>query len=314
MAQLRICDVGPRDGLQSERVVLPPARRAELCRRLAAAGMPAIEAVSFVRDDRVPAMAGAEEVLAGLPDLERSRLSGLVLNRCGYDRALACGLSEIAYAFPVTDTFGRRNQGQTVAEGIALARELSGRARADGLRIAIVLAGAFGCPFEGRVPTARVAEIAGAVHAAGPSELVLADSIGVGLPWQVRELVGAVRELGAGVGCHFHNTRNTGYVNALTAVECGVDRLDASIGGLGGCPFVPGATGNIATEDLVYLLSGMGHRTGIDLDALCGCARWLSEALGHALDGLVARAGDPCGLAGTGGDAAPAATGASAAA
>lgn len=295
--RLRIYEVGPRDGLQNEDVVLAPAQRAELCRRLLHAGVRSIEAVSFVRGDRVPTMAAAEEVLAGLHDVDRTSLSGLVLNRHGYDRAMAAGLRDVAYAFPVTDTFARRNQATTVEDALTVGHALCERARADGVRLAVVLSGAFGCPFEGAVSVARVTEIASIAAAAAPAEIVLADSIGVGLPWQVRELVTAVGEFGPEVGCHFHNTRNTGYVNALTAVECGASRLDASIGGLGGCPFVPGASGNIATEDLVYLLSGMGYRTGIDPEALRECSSWLEAVVGHRLDSLVAYAGDPCRLA-----------------
>lgn len=295
--QVHICDVGPRDGLQNEPTVLAPETRAQLCRQLACAGLPGIEVASFVREDRVPAMAGAERVVAAVSDLEGVTISALVLNDHGYDRALACGPCEIHYAFPVTDTFGRRNQGVTVAEGVATAARLAERARIDGVRLEVTLSAAFGCPFEGRVETERVIEVARAVHAAGPASIVLADSIGIGLPWQVRELVASVTALGAEVGCHFHNTRNTGYANALAAVEAGVRRLDASIGGLGGCPFAPGATGNIATEDLVYLLAGMGYRTGIAIDALRETSAWLASEVGHALDSMVARAGDPCGLA-----------------
>jgi len=200
-------------------------------------------------------------------------------------------VDEIHYAFPVTDTFALRNQNATVADSVALAGRLVARAREDGLRISVTLSVAFGCPFEGRVEPERVLQIAEQVQAAGPDEIILADTIGVGVPRQVRELVEGTRALGATVGCHFHNTRNTGIANALAAVESGAMILDASVGGTGGCPFAPRATGNIATEDLVYLLHGMGYETGVDLQALIACAEWLAERLGRELPGQVYRAG-----------------------
>jgi len=215
-----------------------------------------------------------------------------VLNERGYERALATGLREVHYAFPVTDTFAERNQGVTVAEAIAAGGRIVERAHADGLRVSVTLGASFGCPFEGRVPTATVLAAAEAVHGFGPDEILLADTIGTGVPTQVTELVGGVRALGATVGCHFHNTRNTGYANALAAVEAGVTLLDASIGGTGGCPFAPRATGNIATEDLVYMLQGMGIETGIELAALLETAEWLAGQLGKELPGLTYKAGD----------------------
>jgi (R)-citramalyl-CoA lyase len=288
-----VCDVGPRDGLQNDPTLLEPAVRADLCNRLAAAGVPLIEAVSFVDDRRVPAMAGAERVvalLAGTPAAER--LAGLVLNQRGYDRAIAAGLRTIHYAFPVTDAFARRNQNMTVEQGIALGIALAERARADGVRLSIALSAAFGCPFDGAVAARTVVDVAERVAAGKPDELSLADTIGVAVPRQVRELIAALAGLGPAIGAHFHNTRNTGYANALAAVEAGAAFLDASIGGVGGCPFAPRATGNIATEDLVYLLDGMGVETGIDLDALIDCARWLAERLGHDIAGQLAKAGN----------------------
>jgi len=289
--RVTIVEVGPRDGLQNEATILEPAVRAELCDRLAAAGLPRIEAASFVNPKRVPQMAGAEEVLAATQRRPGTIYAGLVLNERGYERAVAAGVDEIHYAFPVTDTFGLRNQNATVADSVALAGRLVARAREDGLRISVTLSVAFGCPFEGRVEPERVLQIAEQVQAAGPDEIILADTIGVGVPRQVRELVEGTRALGATVGCHFHNTRNTGIANALAAVESGAMILDASVGGTGGCPFAPRATGNIATEDLVYLLHGMGYETGIDLQALIACAEWLAERLGRELPGQVYRAG-----------------------
>ncbi|MFO7270397.1 MAG: hydroxymethylglutaryl-CoA lyase [Sphaerobacter thermophilus] len=289
--RVTIVEVGPRDGLQNEATILEPAVRAELCDRLAAAGLPRIEAASFVNPKRVPQMAGAEEVLAATQRRPGTTYAGLVLNERGYERAVAAGVDEIHYAFPVTDTFALRNQNATVADSVELAGRLVARAREDGLRISVTLSVAFGCPFEGRVEPERVLQIAEQVQAAGPDEIILADTIGVGVPRQVRELVEGTRALGATVGCHFHNTRNTGIANALAAVESGAMILDASVGGTGGCPFAPRATGNIATEDLVYLLHGMGYETGVDLQALIACAEWLAERLGRELPGQVYRAG-----------------------
>jgi len=288
---LIICDVGPRDGLQNEDTTLAPAVRAELCDRLAAAGVPRVEAVSFVNPKRVPQMAGAEEVMAAIDRREGTIYAALVLNERGYERALAAGVDEVHYAFPVTDEFARRNQNTTVEGALETSDILVNRAANDFIRITVTLSVAFGCPFEGAVDPDRVLEIARRVAATGPDEIVLADTIGVGVPSQVETLVGGVAALGATVGAHFHNTRNTGYANAVAAVEAGATVLDASLGGTGGCPFAPRATGNIATEDLVYLLHGMGHETGIDLDALIGHAVWLGEQLGKELPGQLHKAG-----------------------
>jgi (R)-citramalyl-CoA lyase len=286
-----ICEVGPRDGLQNESVTLDPATRAELCDRLVATGVRRLEAVSFVSPKHVPQMAGAEEVLAQAKTRERAVFAGLIVNERGYERAVAARVDEVVYAFPVTDSFAARNQNSTVAEAVEVARRLVGRAREDGLGVTVTLGAAFGCPFEGAVDPGRVRELAAQVQDAGPDEIVLADTIGVAVPRQVKPLVAAVRELGATVGCHFHNTRNTGYANAMAAVEAGAVGLDASIGGIGGCPFAPNATGNIATEDLVYALHGSGIETGIDLEAACDCTAWLAEQLGKPLPGMVYRAG-----------------------
>ena len=250
-----------------------------------------MEAVSFVHPDRVPQMAGAEEVMAGLQRDRDTIFAGLILNERGYERALASGVDEVHYAFPATDTFCERNQATTLARARELAGRLCDRAHADGLRITVTIGASFGCPFEGRVKPQRVFELAEEVQAHHPQEIVLADTIGVGVPSQVRELVSGVSALGATVGCHFHNTRNTGYANALAAVEAGVALLDASCAGTGGCPFAPRATGNIATEDLIYLLHGMGHRTGVELEAVIATAAWLAEALAKELPGQTYKAG-----------------------
>jgi hydroxymethylglutaryl-CoA lyase/(R)-citramalyl-CoA lyase len=289
--QLTICDVGPRDGLQNEATTLAPAVRAELCDRLAAAGVPRVEAVSFVNPKRVPQMAGAEEVMAAIDRRPGTIYAGLVLNERGYERALAAGVDEIHYAFPVTDEFCARNQNSTVAEAVETSAGIVARAKDDGVRVTVTISVAFGCPFEGAVDPGHVLDVAGRVAATKPDEIVIADTVGVGVPSQVETLVAGVAALGVPVGCHFHNTRNTGFANAVAAVAAGATVLDASLGGTGGCPFAPRATGNIATEDLVYLLHGMGHETGIDLDALIGHAAWLGEQLGKELPGQLHRAG-----------------------
>jgi (R)-citramalyl-CoA lyase len=287
-----VCDVGPRDGLQNEATTLEPIVRAELCDRLAAAGLRRIEAASFVNPKLVPQMAGAEEVMAALHRKSGTSYAGLVLNEKGYERAVAAGVDEVHYAFAATDEFGRRNQNATTEEGLATALALVARARSERMPITVTLSVAFGCPFEGPVPAMRVLQIVDHLMALPPDEICLADTIGVGVPSQVKELVGGARSLGATVGAHFHNTRNTGYANAVAALEEGAVSLDASVGGAGGCPFAPKATGNIATEDLVYLLRGLGVDTGIDLDALIATSQWLAGRLGKELPGMVARAGD----------------------
>jgi isopropylmalate/homocitrate/citramalate synthase len=289
---LIVCDVGPRDGLQNEATTLEPAVRAELCDRLAAAGLKRMEAASFVNPKLVPQMAGAEEVMAALHRKPGTSYAGLVLNEKGYERAVSAGVDEVHYAFSAADEFGRRNQNATTDEGLKTALALVARARSERVPITVTISVAFGSPFDGPVPARRVLEIVEHLMAVPPDEVCLADTIGVGVPAQVRELVRGARSLGASVGAHFHNTRNTGYANALVALEEGVISLDASVGGAGGCPFAPKATGNIATEDLVYLLRGMGVDTGIDLDALIQTSRWLGQKLGKELPGMVARAGD----------------------
>src|SRR3954464_13744206 len=283
-----LCDVGPRDGLQNEAAALEPAVRAELARRLAAARLPRVEAVSFVRDDRVPQMAGAEEVVEALDLAGATRYSGLVLNERGYDRLVASSLAEVHVAFAVTESFQQRNAGSSVEDGLAAANAIAARARADGIEATVTLSVAFGCPFEGRVDEGRVAQLASEVDA---DEVVLADTIGVATPGQVRRLTARVAANGRRVGGHVHNTRNTGHAHAVAALEGGADGLDASVGGLGGCPFAPKATGNIATEDLVYLLEGDGVDTGVELEALIAVSDGLGETLGRPLPGLLHRAG-----------------------
>jgi len=287
-----VCDVGPRDGLQNEARALEPGVRAELCDRLAATGLKRIEAASFVNPKLVPQMAGAEEVMAALHRQPGVSYAGLVLNDKGYERAVAAGVDEVHYALAATDEFGRRNQNATTEEGLKTALALVARARSERVPITVTISVAFGCPFEGRVPPERVMGIVERLMAIPPDEVCLADTIGAGVPSQVKELVGGATRLGATVGGHFHNTRNTGYANAVAALEEGVVSLDASVGGAGGCPFAPKATGNIATEDLVYLMRGLGFMTGVDLDALIATSQWLAGQLGKELPGMLARAGD----------------------
>ena len=290
--RVTVVEVGPRDGLQIEPEVLAPEVRAELVGRLARAGLRVIEAASFVDARRVPQMAGAEEVVAALDRVDGVTYAGLVLNERGYDRlAAAAALDEARFSFGATESFNQRNQNASVAESLAAAKAIVERARADGIRTAVTISVAFGCPFEGEVDAERVLELAAEVADAKPGTLVLADTIGVGVPRQVLGLVSRTAELGVPVGGHFHNTRNTGYANALAALEAGASVLDASVGGLGGCPFAPKATGNIATEDLVWMLEREGVDTGIDLDALIEVSRWLEGMLGRRLDGQLYRAG-----------------------
>ena len=276
-----VCDVGPRDGLQNEPETLAPAVRAELVNRLAAAGVPRIEAVSFVRDDRVPQMARAEEVVAAIDRRDGTEYSGLVLNERGYDRLHAAALDRVNVTLGATDTFNRRNANASLDEAVARTEAILARASEPAT---VTLSVAFGCPYEGRVDPGAVADLAARFHSA---EVVLADTIGVAAPSQVRALV----ERTHARGFHGHNTRNTGYANALAALEAGATVLDASTGGLGGCPYAPNATGNIATEDLVYLLEAEGIETGIDLDRLIETSQWLESQLGRRLEGYVYRAG-----------------------
>ncbi len=278
-----LCDVGPRDGLQNEPETLPAATRAELVGRLAAAGLPRVEAVSFVRDDRVPQMAGAEGVVAAVRrESGGAELSGLVLNERGWERFCATGLDRVNVTFAATESFNRANGNASLEE--ALSRVEAILAVAD-VPATVTISVCFGCPFEGRVDPGRVAELA--ARFTGRAEVILADTIGVATPSAVRSLVGRT----GAEGFHGHNTRNTGYANCLAALEAGASVLDASVGGLGGCPYAPRATGNVATEDLVYLLEGEGVETGVDLDALVAISTWLEGVLGRTLEGYVYRAG-----------------------
>jgi hydroxymethylglutaryl-CoA lyase len=304
VSDVEIVEVGPRDGLQNEARVLPTGTKAEFVRRALAGGVRRVEAASFVNPRLVPQMADAEAVMAALtapgflPDgIEREdvRFIGLVLNERGLDRALAAGVDEVNVVVAASETFSRRNQNASVGAMLDAAEAIAARAREAGVSRSLVVSTAFGCPFEGEVdPDAVLAVAARALHA-GYTEIALADTIGVGVPSQVRALVDGVRALpGADtvrLRAHFHNTRNTGYANALAALDAGVTALDASIGGIGGCPFAPDATGNIATEDLTYLLERSGHVTGLQLPALAATGTWIAHHLGIQAPALLGRAG-----------------------
>jgi hydroxymethylglutaryl-CoA lyase/(R)-citramalyl-CoA lyase len=282
VTRITLCDVGPRDGLQNEPETLAPGVRAELVDRLARAGLPRIEAVSFVRDDRVPQMAGAEQVVAAIERRDGVEYSGLVLNERGYERFRAAALDRVNVTFAATEAFNRANGNASLDEAVARVEAILAVA---GVPATVTISVCFGCPFEGPVDPGRVAELA--ARFAGRAEVVLSDTIGVATPSRVRALV----ERTGAEGFHGHNTRNTGYANCLAALEAGARVLDASVGGLGGCPYAPRATGNVATEDLVYLLEGEGVDTGVDLDRLIGVSTWLEALLGRTLEGYVYRAG-----------------------
>ncbi|MEJ2886303.1 hydroxymethylglutaryl-CoA lyase [Actinomycetospora aeridis] len=288
-----IVEVSPRDGLQNERALLETGAKIELIERAVSAGARRIEAVSFVHPKLVPAMADAEAVMEGLHRADGVSYIGLVLNRRGYDRAVQAGVDEVNVVVPASDGFAEANQNSTTEALTEVAEEVLAEAAGRDLFASLTIATSFGCPFDGEVDPDRVVEVARRGAAAGAKEIAIADTIGVGVPTQVRTLLDGVRSVApdALMRAHFHNTRNTGFANAVVALEWGVDWLDSSAGGIGGCPFAPAATGNIATEDLVYLLDRMGHPTGLDLDALLPIAGFLSDQLGYTVPALLPRAG-----------------------
>lgn len=294
-----IVEVAPRDGLQSDPTLLSTDDKVELITRALRAGMRRIEAVSFVNPKRVPQMADADAVMAALPrDLGASYI-GLVLNRRGFDRAVearerGAGVDELNVVVVCTDTFAMKNQNATTAEQIAAAVDIVGSANELGIPTSVTLAASFGCPYEGEVPVQRLVDVVAQVAAARPAEIAIADSIGVAVPTDVTERVAAVDAVigEATLRCHFHNTRNTGLANAAAAVLAGVRVLDSSLGGIGGCPFAPNATGNIPTEDLIYMLHRMGYPTGVDLDALAANVGWVEQVLDHPVPGYLSKAGN----------------------
>jgi hydroxymethylglutaryl-CoA lyase len=303
-AAVQIVEVGARDGLQNEREVIGTADKLDLITRLTAAGVRRIEVASFVNPARVPQMADGEGVIAALPDLPEVSYIGLCLNKRGVLRALATreggrrGVDEAGCVLVASDTFGQKNQGQTIAEGITQNREMLKLAREGGLVPQVTISAAFGCPFEGHVPPDTVVRLAAEMAEAHAVEIALADTIGVAVPAQVTDLVGRVAEAAPGVRlrAHFHNTRGTGIANAWAALQAGVTVLDSSLGGLGGCPFAPRATGNISTEELVYLLDRSGVATGLDLDSLIAVNHWFETVLGRPMPSLVAKAGNYTGV------------------
>jgi hydroxymethylglutaryl-CoA lyase len=276
-----------------EALTLATHVKSELVERLVRAGVRRIEVTSFVNPKKVPQMADAEALMATLHRPEGIIFTGLVMNRKGLERAIAAGCNEVGMVVLASDTFNRRNQGVSTEQSIADWRQIASAARAGGLRAQVCVSAAFGCPFEGEMPIARVLDIAERLAESDPVEICFADTIGVGVPTQVTELLGRARQRlpGMPLRCHFHNTRNTGYANAFAAIEAGVSTLDASIGGIGGCPFAPAATGNIATEDLLYLLERSGFQTGISLPTMIETACWLEAQLAHKVPGLLSKAG-----------------------
>lgn len=294
--ELTVMEVSPRDGLQNEATLLTTEQKLQLIDFALAAGCKRIEVASFVNPKVVPQMADAEAVCAGLPQRGDVRYTGLILNQRGYDRLRATGrVDEAGLVIAASDTFGERNQGMNIAAGVAMAQEVLQQGAAAGFPVQVTVAVAFGCPFEGNVPLQSVLDIVADLLPAQPVEIALADTIGVAVPGQVAETFARVRELvgpDVPLRAHFHDTRNTGIANAWAAWQAGVKTLDASIGGIGGCPFAPNATGNIATEDLVYMLNRSGVETRMGIDALLEGASWLSTALGKSVPSTLLRAGD----------------------
>jgi len=291
--RVEIVEVSPRDGLQSDGAVVATDAKVELITRAVDAGIRRLEAVSFAHPGRVPQMADAEDVMARVPRRDDVSYIGLVLNDRGFDRALAASVDEVNVVVVITDTFSGKNQSMTTAEAVSVWAAIAERARAAGLRTSVTLSAAFGCPYEGEVPVERLVEQAARVAEHGPDEIALADSIGVAAPNEVADRVAAVADVvgPAALRCHFHNTRNTGLANVAAAVDAGVRVVDASLGGIGGCPFAPNATGNIPTEDTAYMLERMGYDTGLDLGALIDSVPWLESLLDHPAPGLLAKAG-----------------------
>lgn len=294
MAAIEIVEVGPRDGLQNESVLLTTAQKLELIARAQSAGARRIEAASFVNPKLVPQMADAEAVAAGLARGDGTVFIGLVLNKRGALRALEAGMDELGAVCSTSDAFASRNQGMSAEDSLAMCCDVVRLARAHGRRAQITISTAFGCPFQGNIDPARVVDMARIAAAADPVEIAVADTIGVAGPGEVAALVAevlaAVKPLP--VRAHFHNTRNTGLANVWAAVQAGATVVDASLGGLGGCPFAPRATGNVPTEDVVYLLERSGYRTGLDVHRLIESSRWLADAMGRELPGMLGRAGN----------------------
>lgn len=292
--RVSIIEVGPRDGLQSEPEILSTESKLEFIGRAIDAGIRRMEVTSFVHPKRVPQMADAEDVIRGLPKRDDFTAIGLVLNKRGFDRARDVQIDEIGMAVIATETYNQRNNGTSIDGSVQAWLEMAAEAKKAGMRANVMISSAFGCPFEGEVPLQNVLDIVKRVLEEEPVELGFADSIGVGVPAQVTEMMGAVKEIAPDmpIRFHFHNTRNTGIANAQAAISAGVDSLDASIGGIGGCPFAPAATGNIATDDLLYLLDRSGVETGVSLDKIIETSLWLDEQLGsRGIPAMLPKAG-----------------------
>jgi hydroxymethylglutaryl-CoA lyase len=293
MSNIEMVEVGPRDGLQNESVLFTTSQKLELIGRALDAGTRRIEAASFVNPKLVPQMADAEAVAAALPRRDGVVFIGLVLNKRGALRAIEAGMDEVGAVCAASDGFASRNQGMTADASLAMCCEVVRLAREHGRRAQITISTAFGCPFDGEVNPLRVVEMARAAAAVGPVEIAVADTIGVASPGEVSIMVervaAAIKPLPVRV--HFHNTRNTGLANVWAAVQAGAQIVDASLGGIGGCPFAPRATGNVPTEDVAYMLQRSGYHTGLDLDRLIASARWLAGAMGRDVPGLLSRAG-----------------------
>jgi len=291
--QVSIIEVGPRDGLQSEPEILTTDAKVEFINRAVDAGIRRLEVTSFVHPKKVPQMADAEALIRALPKRDDVIYIGLVLNRRGFDRARDVQIDEIGMAVVASDTYNQRNQGVPTSESIKAWLDIAKDAKAAGMRANVMVSSAFGCPFEGEVPLQRVLDIVDQIMEGDPVELGIADSIGVGVPDQVSELIAAVkaRTSGVPIRCHFHNTRNTGLANAKAALDGGVASLDASIGGIGGCPFAPAATGNIPTDDLLYMLDRSGVETGVSLEKIIATSNWLVEQLGRGVPAMLPKAG-----------------------
>lgn len=291
---IEIVEVGPRDGLQNDPVLMPTDVKLEFIDRLIGAGVKRMEAASFVHPKLVPAMADSEAIMAQVPRGKGVRYIGLALNERGMRRALDAKCDEVNFVMVASEGFGKRNQNATPEETADLFDKIAVLAHDDGVPVSVTISVAFGDPFDGEVPVDRVAMLAGRAAAAGAVEIALGDTIGVANPWDVRERIDAVRAAApdARLRLHFHNTRNTAMANIYAAVEAGVDVIDASVGGIGGCPFAPKATGNVATEDVVYMLERGGYDTGLDLSKLIETAKWLeTEGLRHPVDSALAKAG-----------------------
>jgi hydroxymethylglutaryl-CoA lyase len=291
--EIKIVEVGPRDGLQSEPEILPTDSKVAFIEKAIEAGIRRLEVASFVHPKLVPQMADAEALIEKLPEVDGVSYIGLIMNERGLDRALTTKINEIGMVVVASDTYNRKNQGVGTDESVAAWHSIGAKARSAGLRANVMIASAFGCPYEGEVKVERVVELAKQVVESEPAELGIADSIGVAVPNQVTELLGRVAEVVGDIPlrCHFHNTRNTGLANAHAAVEAGVTYLDASIGGIGGCPFAPAATGNIPTDDLLYMLDRSGVHTGVNLEKIIAISAWLEEELGRGVPALLPKAG-----------------------